>query len=154
MLLGRTFAHADAHRARLGVNYKQIPVNAPKTRCTRTPRTTPCGSATPPTRCMRQFLRRAPGHPARAAQVHWVADGEMVRAAYTLRANDDDWGQASVLVPDVMDDDERQRLVSNVAGHLRNGVSDEVLHRAFQYWRNVDKEVGDNIEQAVRNGLS
>jgi catalase len=86
--------------------------------------------------------------------VHWVADGEMVRAAYTLRANDDDWGQASVLVPDVMDDDERQRLVSNVAGHLRNGVSDEVLHRAFQYWRNVDKEVGDNIEQAVRNGLS
>jgi catalase len=30
MLLGRSFAYADAHRARLGVNYKQIPVNAPK----------------------------------------------------------------------------------------------------------------------------
>ena len=29
MLLGRIFAYADAHRARLGVNYKQIPVNAP-----------------------------------------------------------------------------------------------------------------------------
>ncbi len=29
MLLARVFSYADAHRARLGVNYKQIPVNAP-----------------------------------------------------------------------------------------------------------------------------
>jgi hypothetical protein len=30
MLLARDFSYADAHRARLGVNYKQIPVNAAK----------------------------------------------------------------------------------------------------------------------------
>ncbi|MCK8221961.1 catalase, partial [Erwinia amylovora] len=30
MLMGRIFAYADAHRARLGVNSKQIPVNAHK----------------------------------------------------------------------------------------------------------------------------
>jgi catalase len=30
MLLARGFSYADAHRARLGVNYKQIPVNTPK----------------------------------------------------------------------------------------------------------------------------
>ena len=30
MLLARLFSYADAHRARLGVNYKQIPVNQPK----------------------------------------------------------------------------------------------------------------------------
>ena len=30
MLLARGFSYADAHRARLGVNYKQIPVNAPQ----------------------------------------------------------------------------------------------------------------------------
>ena len=30
MLLARGFAYADAHRARMGVNYKQIPVNTPK----------------------------------------------------------------------------------------------------------------------------
>ena len=29
MLLARLFSYADAHRARLGVNYEQIPVNAP-----------------------------------------------------------------------------------------------------------------------------
>ena len=32
MLLARGFSYADAHRARLGVNYKQIPVNAPQGR--------------------------------------------------------------------------------------------------------------------------
>ena len=30
MLLARVFSYADAHRARMGVNYKQIPVNRPK----------------------------------------------------------------------------------------------------------------------------
>ena len=30
MLLARGFSYADAHRHRLGVNYKQIPVNKPK----------------------------------------------------------------------------------------------------------------------------
>src|SRR6202041_2121915 len=30
MLLARGFSYSDAHRARLGVNYKQIPVNSPQ----------------------------------------------------------------------------------------------------------------------------
>jgi catalase len=90
--------------------------------------------------------------PERAAEVHWYTDGDMVRSAYTLRPDDDDWGQANTLVRQVMDEAARQRLVSNVAGHLRNGVSKEVLDRVFEYWKNIDKEVGDKIEAAVRNG--
>jgi hypothetical protein len=50
--------------------------------------------------------------PARAAEVLWHADGDMMRTAYTLRA-DDDWGQAGTLLRDVMDDAERDRLVFN-----------------------------------------
>jgi catalase len=55
------------------------------------------------------------------------------------------------LVREVMGAPERARLVANVAGHLRNGVSEEVLQRAFEYWRNIDKELGDQIERSVRN---
>ena len=44
---------------------------------------------------------------------------------------------------------QRERLVANVAGHLSDGVSDEVLARAFQYWKNIDPEIGERIEQAV-----
>jgi catalase len=29
-------------------------------------------------------------------------------------------------------------------------VSEPVLQRAFQYWRNVDKNIGDRIEAGVR----
>ena len=82
----------------------------------------------------------------------WAADGDMVRAAYTLRKDDDDWGQAGTLVRQVMDDAQRSRLVSNVAGHLKDGVSEPVLLRAFEYWRNIDKQIGDRIQEAVRNG--
>ena len=42
-----------------------------------------------------------------------------------------------------------ERLVSNVAGHLLDGVSDKVLARAFEYWKNIDQEIGERIEQAV-----
>jgi catalase len=78
----------------------------------------------------------------------------MMRSAYTLRADDDDWRQAGTLVRDVMDDAARERMVSNVVGHLRNGVSERVLQRAVEYWQSIDKQVGDQIEIAVRNGTS
>jgi catalase len=84
--------------------------------------------------------------------VHRYTDGDMVRSAYTLRPDDNDWGQANTLVRRVMDDAARQRLVSNVVGHLRNGVSKEVLDRVFEYWKNIDHELGQEIEAAVRNG--
>ena len=46
----------------------------------------------------------------------------------------------------------RDRLVSNVSGHLSKGVTEPVLLRAFEYWKNVDKQIGVRIEDAVRNG--
>jgi len=79
----------------------------------------------------------------------WRADGEFVRAAYTKRKDDDDFGQAGTLVRQVMDDAQRDRLVATVVGHLKNGVSEPVLERAIEYWRNIDKEVGDRIAKRV-----
>jgi catalase len=90
--------------------------------------------------------------PERAAEVHWEADGEMVRSAYTLRRDDDDYGQAGTLVRNVLDDAARYRLASNVVGHLLNGVTEPVLQRAFEYWRNIDQDLGERIEKGVRAG--
>ncbi len=53
-----------------------------------------------------------------------------------------------------MDDDQRDRLVSNIVGHLLDGVTEPVLERAFEYWRNVDKELAQRVEDAVRAGQS
>jgi catalase len=79
----------------------------------------------------------------------WAVDGDITRAAYVDHAQDDDWGQAGTLVREVLDDAARERLVDNVVGHLLNGVTEPVLTRAFEYWHNIDKTIGDRIEQGV-----
>jgi catalase len=153
MLLARGFSYADAHRARLGVNYKQIPVNSPKAEVHSYSKdgVMRIRNVSDPVYAPNSYGGPT-ADPDRAAEVHWYTDGDMVRSAYTLRSDDDDWGQANTLVRQVMDEAARERLVSNVVGHLRNGVSKEVLDRAFEYWKNIDKEIGDKIEAAVRNG--
>jgi len=51
-----------------------------------------------------------------------------------------------------MDDAQRDRLVSNVVGHLKSGVSGPVLERALEYWSNIDEEIGDRIAKGVQGG--
>jgi catalase len=82
----------------------------------------------------------------------WEAGSEFIRAAYTRRKDDDDFSQAGALVRKVMDDAHRDRLVSNVVGHLEKGVSEPVLKCAFEYWRNIDQEIGDRIAKGVNSG--
>ncbi len=155
MLLARLMSYADAHRARLGVNFKQIPVNRPKS---------PVHSYSKggPMRVMNVsdpvYAPNSKGGPKAdperryPEQAVWNASGEFIRAAYTKRKDDDDWGQPGTLVRKVMDDAARDRLVSNVVGHLKNGVCESVLQRAFEYWRNIDKETGDRIAKGVKGG--
>ena len=81
----------------------------------------------------------------------WENDGALVREAYTLREDDDDWGQAHTLVREVMDDDQRLELIDTVAGALET-VIEPVLSNAIQYWKNIDEEVGQRIEEKVRAG--
>jgi catalase len=152
MLLARVFAYADAHRARLGVNYKQIPVNQPKSPVHSYSKdgTMRVQKVSDPVYYPNSKGGPAPDNERYPEDATWGASGDMVRAAYTPRKDDDDYGQARVLVRTVMDEAARERLVSNVAGHLVNGVSESVLARAFQYWQNVDQDIGDRIEEAVR----
>ena len=155
MLLARGFSYSDAHRARLGVNYKQIPVNTPRV---------PVHSyskdgvgrtvnVSDPVYAPNSYGGPA-ADPSRTDDAGlWAADGDMVRSAYAKRADDDDFGQPGTMVREVLDDEQRERLVSNVAGHLCQGVSDKVLARAFEYWKNVDADLGARIEQAVGAGV-
>jgi hypothetical protein len=47
----------------------------------------------------------------------------------------------------VIDDAVRDRLVDNFVGQLLNSVREPVRRREFEYWRNVDKDLGDRIEK-------
>ncbi len=153
MLLGRSFSYADAHRHRLGVNYKQIPVNRPQAPVHSYSKDGAgrVDNVTDPVYAPNSYGGPAADPDTWREQATWAADGDMVRQAYTLREDDDDWSQPGVLVREVMDDAARDRLVSNVVGHLKAGVSEKVLKRAFEYWRNIDKDIGDRIAKGVKS---
>ena len=154
MLLARGFSYADAHRHRLGVNYKQIPVNEPKVEVRAYSKDGPMRirNVTDPVYAPNS-MGGPEADPTRASEVHWTSDGDMVRTAYALRAEDDDWGQAGTLVRDVLDDEARDRLAQNIIGHVADGVREPVLSRVFQYWTNVDPDLGKKVEEGVRAKL-
>ena len=154
MLLGRAFAYNDAQRRRIGTNFHQLPVNQPKV---------PVNTY--------QFDGHMTYHHSGAEPVYapnsggrtwadetgrmddgWEADGEMVRSAYTLRSDDDDFGQPGTMVREVFSDADRAALVDTVAGSLLGGVRSPVLERALEYWKSIDPDVGRRIEEKVRKG--
>ena len=156
MLQARLFSYADSHRYRLGGNYQQIPVNAPivpvhsysKDGAMRVhPVSDPVYA--PNSKGGAHAATDPPGAPQ-----SWHTDGEITRSAYVDHAEDDDWVQPHALVREVMDEAARERLVDNVVGHLLNGVTQPVLERAFEYWRRIDKEVGDRIVTGVEQKMN
>ena len=121
--------------------------------CTPTARTAPCGSSTSPTRCTRRTPRAArrptPSTTSRITGMPtatWSAPPTPCARMTTTGA------RPGTMVREVLDDAARERLVGNIVGHLLDGVTEPVLQRAFDYWRNVDKGLGDRIEAGVRAG--
>ncbi len=154
MLLGRVFSYADAHRYRVGTNYAQLPVNAPKVQVN-----------TYSKEGAMDFRYSSPDVPVYAPNSYggphadpeaagddglWSFDPTIVRAGYIAHAEDSDWAQPGTLVREVLNDEQRERLKDNIVGHVLNGVTEPVLVRVFEYWRNVDKALGDAVEADVR----
>ena len=153
MLMARVFAYPDAHRARIGSNFHQLPVNQPVTK--------EFNNYAEQGHMQYHHTGDAPVYAPNSygrmfsdaqgvAEDGWESDGALVRSAATLHAEDDDFGQAGTLVREVFDDEQRDRFVETVSGQLLGGLTPEVLERAFQYWKNVDETIGQRIEDAVR----
>jgi catalase len=151
MLLGRLFAYPDTHRYRIGPNYTQLPVNAAKSPVNTYSKDGPMRYRNPSDPVYAPNSYGGPhADPALAGEVAdaYGATGEVLRAAYRPHAEDDDFGQPGTLVREVLNDEQRERLANNIIGHASNGVSQPVLDRVFEYWRNVDKALGDKVAGA------
>ncbi len=154
MLQGRLFSYPDAHRYRIGPNYMQLPVNQPKAPVHSYAKDGPMRYSwnAPEVPVYAPNTQGGPvADPSRSAdEAGWTGGGPFVRAPYEQHPEDDDWSQPGTLVREVMDDAARERFVTNVSGHLLNGVREPVLSNAFAYWSNVDADIGKRIEAAVR----
>jgi len=153
MLQGRLFAYGDAHRYRLGINHMQLPVNAP------------CGVASGAQNYGRDGAMRIARNGGRGVNYEpnsfdgprqtgeplyvGLAGGASGSYAPVRHAEDDDFVQAGMLYR-VMQEDERQRLVENIAGGLARVSRDDIVLRSIAHFRAADPEYGARVEAAVK----
>jgi catalase len=148
MLMGRIFSYHDTHLHRIGPNYEQLPINAPKS---------PVHSYSIDGPMTYRHVGAQPVYapnsyggpradPSKALPNWWVEEGEIGRYAYLLHRDDDDFGQPGALYRDVMDDRDRENLVTNIVAHAgAEEVTPEIKRRVIAYWTNVDADLGARV---------
>ena len=119
MLMGRIFSYHDTHLHRIGPTTSSSRSTRPRSKCIPTTRS---GDDLPPRRGQPVYAPNSYGgpqaDPQRGADLGWSVDGgELGRYAYEKHADDDDFGQAGTLYRDVMNDTDREHLVTNIVGH-------------------------------------
>lgn len=166
MLLARAVAYADQQRYRIGVNYKQLPVNQPLSQDQVNSYNHEGQMA---------YYHNAPEDPTYSPNRHakgggYLDDGEtsnphdnygqaadlyvnpdphgtdLVRAPYVQHSEDDDFIQAGTLYRDVLDDDAKERMANNIAGAMQ-GVSEQVEQQVYEYWTKVDENLGKRVKE-------
>lgn len=150
MLQGRLFSYGDTHRHRLGPNYKQLPINAP--------RNLPRGDyhIRDGPMCYDNKSSMAnyepnsiPGTPIEnpnfsAAPV--AISGVVARHAPEL--TEKDFVQAGEMYRNDFTDEERNHLISNIVEHLCNAEK-EIQKRQVEVFKKADKEYGARVETGL-----
>src|SRR3546814_421911 len=145
MLLGRSFAYNDAQRNRIGTNFHQLPVNRPRVATQNTymfdgQMACDHSGAQPVYAPNSEGRGWADGEAT--PEESWAVDGEMVRSAYELHADDDDFSQPGALVRAVMDDGQRDPLVEQVTGSLLGGGHGAPLEAPLALWHTLHPTPG------------
>jgi catalase len=159
MLMARTFSYHDTHLHRVGPNYEQLPINAPKVEVrsyNKDGAMTYRHAGAQPVYAPNSY-GGPQADPARGADLGWPVDaGELGRYAYEKHREDDDFGQAGTLYREVMSDVDREHLVTNIVSHASSEVGDEMQLRVIAYWANVDPELGARVAAGLghENGSS
>jgi catalase len=151
MLQGRLFSYPDTHRYRIGPNYLQLPINAPKS---------PVHSYNKDG-AMRYsnsgdpvYAPNSAGGPVADPSLfegeHYHVAGEVIRSAYAKHAEDDDYVQPRALWENVLSDTDRSHLVSNIVGHAgAPEVTADMRKRVVEYWTNIHKDLGDGVARGL-----
>jgi catalase len=154
MLMGRIFSYHDTHLHRIGTNYEQLPINAPKVPVhsyNKDGAMTYRHAGTQPVYAPNSY--GGPKADPKAELPTWrVEAAELGRYPYVDHVDDDDFIQAGTLYRDVMSDTDREHLATNIITHAGDGVSPDVAERVVGYWTNVDPHLGARIAAGLGRG--
>src|SRR5690606_30847887 len=151
MLQGRLFSYPDAHRYRIGTNYLQLPVNRPKSPVHSYNKD---GAMTYVNPGDPVYAPNSMGGPVAdpdlwAGESYEVA-GEIVRSAYRLHREDDDFVQPRALREKVLSDTDRGDTVHGLVLHASAPeVSGDMKQRVVDYCRDVHKDLGDRVAKGL-----
>ncbi len=151
MLQGRLFAYADAHRYRLGVNHTLLPVNAPRA-------TTAQNYGRDGFMATRNGSRHDKNYEPNSyqgpAQTDAALSAPLAIHGWTgthetpAHVKDDDFFQAGELYR-LMSEDEKGRLVANIAGSLSQVSREDVVEKNVAHFAAADPEYGRRVAEAV-----
>jgi len=148
MLQGRLFSYVDTHKHRLGPNYQEIPVNCPY--ASRVNNFQRDGSmrvdgnqSGPPNYFPNSFSGPQPD--PSAAWNRLPVSGDVARFE---TKDDDNFSQVGTFYNKVLDASARDRLTTNIAGHLVN-ASTFIQKRAIANFAKADPEYGSAIERKI-----
>ncbi|MFB6779128.1 catalase [Streptomyces sp. NPDC056352] len=152
MLQGRLFAYADAHRYRLGVNHTHLPVNAPRTAVVDNYGRDGLHATRNGARHDKNYEPNSYAGPAQtdaALSAPLAIHGWTGTHAAPAHTKDDDFFQAGELYR-LMSEDEKSRLVANIAGGLSQVTRDDVIEKNLAHFHAADADYGKRVEEAVR----
>jgi catalase len=154
MLMGRIFSYHDTHLHRIGANYEQLPINAPKSPVhsyNKDAAMTYRHSGAQPVYAPNSYGGPV-ADPSKELPTWAVEAAEIGRYPYVKHIDDDDFVQPGALYREVMTDTDRDHLATNIIAHATDGVTSEIRRRVVGYWTNVDPGLGAKVAAGLGLG--
>ncbi|KAK0642738.1 Catalase [Lasiodiplodia hormozganensis] len=152
VLQSRLFSYPDTHRHRLGANYHQLPVNAPRV---------PYRMANFQRDGSMAFYNQG-GRPAYLSSIqpvqfrtrttdvnkthgHFIGDA----VAFLSEIRPEDFVAPRALWERVWDEGARNRFIATVAGHMSTCRREEIIKRQIAIFREVSNDLATRLEKAT-----
>ncbi|CAM5719433.1 Catalase OS=Streptomyces fumanus OX=67302 GN=katA PE=3 SV=1 [Streptomyces fumanus] len=151
MLQGRLFAYGDAHRYRVGINADHLPVNRPHATEART-HARDGYLYDGRHKGAKNYEPNSFGGPFQTDRPLWqpvAVTGVTGETEAPVHAEDNDFVQAGNLYR-LMTEDEKERLINNLAGSISKVSREDIIERAINNFRQADVDFGKRLEAAVQ----
>ncbi|MCJ1249073.1 hypothetical protein MMC30_006295 [Trapelia coarctata] len=152
VLQSRLFSYPDTHRHRVGTNYQQLPVNAPKAKyhMSNFQRDGQMAFFNQGTRPNYLSSIQPVSFKERQMDLDKV-HGEFIGRAVTFLSEirPEDFNAPRALWEKVWDEDARERFIHNVSGHMENCSEKEIIKRQIAIFREVSDNIATRLEKAT-----
>ncbi|KAF2139005.1 uncharacterized protein K452DRAFT_320648 [Aplosporella prunicola CBS 121167] len=152
VLQSRLFSYPDTHRHRVGVNYQQLPVNAPRVpyRMANFQRDGSMafynqGSRPNYLSSIQPISFRNRTIDLNKTHSHFIGEA----TTFLSEIRPEDFNAPRALWERVFDDGAKERFISNVSGHMSTCREKEIIKRQIAIFREVSEDMASRLEKAT-----